>query len=134
MFVYLWIMKRDKYRKIDPAIVYKNLNDELDRLKDENSVFIYNPKGQRLLVDKDWEKHPYFRVRIRGSYAETEFMICTYRRKGWKSVGRHILKLTDPSVTTDHINTNTLDNRRCNLRPLSRVDNLRNKRALITLT
>jgi len=125
-------MKRDQYRKIDPDIVYKILNDELDQLKDENSVFIYNPKGQRLLIDKDIQQHFGFRVRIRGAYAETEFRFYSNRRKVWKSVGRHILQLTDPNITTDHINTNTLDNRRCNLRPLSKSDNSRNKRAIIT--
>lgn len=49
---------------------------------------------------------------------------------GGKTVGMHrlILGLTDPKWFTDHINHDTLDNRRSNLRPATRAQSSANRR------
>lgn len=41
---------------------------------------------------------------------------------------RYILGIYDPSIVVDHINGDTCDNRRCNLRPCSRWQNNLNKK------
>lgn len=45
-----------------------------------------------------------------------------------KKLHREILNLTDPKIVVDHINGNTFDNRRSNLRPCNHTDNVKNQR------
>lgn len=57
-------------------------------------------------------------------YAQT-----TLKKDGNKKnfkMHRLIMKVTDPNIEIDHINGNTLDNRRCNLRVCNRSENNQN--------
>jgi len=41
-------------------------------------------------------------------------------------IHREVLNITDPNIEVDHINGNKLDNRKCNLRACSRLENSKN--------
>lgn len=83
-------------------------------------------KGIYALVDDcDAELVSGYKWTVHGGYA------CTTRSKktGRKAIRMHrlILGLTDPSIIVDHINRDKLDNRRCNLRTCTELENAWNK-------
>ena len=84
-------------------------------MKDDISGIIINIKGYNLIIDKDelWriEKYKYYPSNNRGYI---------YLRRCGKNMKRIYLHReimnTQKDVICDHINGNTLDNRKCNLR------------------
>src|SRR2546426_634502 len=87
---------------------------------------IHTRKGDRILVDdEDYTVLSAFAWCTSNGYA----MRKTPRREGHRSVRMHrqILGLSfeDPRHV-DHVNGDTLDNRKCNLRICSRAENMRN--------
>ena len=91
-------------------------------------------KGYKIAVDFDdfekvsclsWEvikrsdTYIYFRARLRGVDPETGEKL--YKKKVY--LHRYIMGITDPSVVVDHINGNTLDNRKENLRVCTVAEN-----------
>ena len=91
-------------------------------------------KGYKIAVDFDdfekvlclsWEvikrsdTYIYFRARLRGVDPETGEKL--YKKKVY--LHRYIMGITDPSVVVDHINGNTLDNRKDNLRVCTVAEN-----------
>lgn len=84
------------------------------------NIFLTN--GLKVIVDdEDYEwLSKYNWYASKNKYAITKLDGLT------KSMHRLILGLTDSKILTDHINGNGLDNRRCNLRPCTPQENLRN--------
>ena len=91
-------------------------------------------KGYNVAVDFDdyekvsclsWEvmkrsdTYIYFRARLRGVDPETGEKL--YKKKVY--LHRYIMGITNPSIVVDHINGNTLDNRKENLRVCSVAQN-----------
>lgn len=54
-------------------------------------------------------------------------------KKAILNLHRYLLGVTDPKILVDHINGDTLDNRRCNLRPCNASQNTKNKTRLLKL-
>ena len=94
----------------------------------------FHVSGHRIVVDLDdfekvsclsWEvikrsdTYIYFRARLRGVDPETGDKL--YKKKVY--LHRYIMGITDPSVVVDHINGNTLDNRKENLRVCTVAEN-----------
>lgn len=89
-------------------------------------------RGMEAIVDdadfKELNKHKWYALSCNGLF---------YAARGiWKSgkcktelMHRRVLGLHPGEAEVDHKNHNTLDNRRCNLRPVTRSENLCNRRS-----
>lgn len=92
--------------------------------------FIINSKHGQFTVIVDEED--YNKIRDRSwsiSFSHTNETYCRVEsRINYKLVRlhRYILGITDSKVKVDHINGNTLDNRKCNLRICNQTQNMRN--------
>lgn len=108
--------------------IYKQFSEQLEALADSESKYHYFNKGKRfLLVDKDANiEHP-VKLHYKKLYLEVSVRKNVQGRAVEQSIGRYLLGLTDKSLIVDHINGNTLDNRKSNLRAVSVRVNTLNK-------
>lgn len=84
-------------------------NIEYDILVDEDVFNEFQNKAIHLKKYKDTK--PYAQFKQKGKNIKLH---------------RHIMGVTDRSIVVDHINGNTLDNRRINLRICTQFDNMKN--------
>ena len=91
---------------------------------DEESVklIMYNKDIVALVNKKDYEIIKYYKCSCSGGGYVT---IKSDKKK--PMLHRWLLKVTDPEITIDHINSNRSDNRRNNLRSSNEVKNAQNK-------
>ncbi|NJO48255.1 MAG: Fis family transcriptional regulator [Leptolyngbyaceae cyanobacterium RM2_2_4] len=90
-------------------------------------------KGYASTVDdEDFEKVSKFKWLYRGgSKGYASRRTSAANGKKWIHLHRFVLGITDPNVEVDHINGNSLDNRKENLRITSRVQNMRNRTHIV---
>jgi hypothetical protein len=75
---------------------------------------------------KNYTWYPKYDKKLNGFYACTNIRID--KNKYTLATMSRILLPVQPGQITDHINHNTLDNRRCNIRICTKAENNRNKR------
>lgn len=80
---------------------------------------------QVLIDDSDFPKVKRFHW---GMYKQDDRVIirCTTKNPEYKFLHRLLMGVTDPKLVVDHINGDTLDNRRKNLRVCTSAQNVRN--------
>ncbi|MCU5510288.1 HNH endonuclease [Bacillus cereus] len=87
------------------------------------SVTRKNGDSYDVIVDDDFESHTNVLYKS-GSYGKHYFSL--WRDGKHKRLHRVILGIDDPDIVVDHINGDTLDNRKCNLRACSHLENQKN--------
>jgi len=95
--------------------------------------FILLDKGQKTLVDAidfEWLSHYNWYAEWKKEYKDGAWVVkASIRGKlGPTSMSRFILNVTDPELLIDHIDHNTLNHRRQNLRIVTRSQNQQNRR------
>lgn len=87
-------------------------------------IYLYNAhldKIAEIIIDKeDIEKINKYRWHLNNGYAKTTI------NKRTTSIHRIILNLTDENLVVDHIDGNPLNNRKCNLRICTQLENAKN--------
>jgi hypothetical protein len=83
-----------------------------------NKEIIVDDEDAHIYTSRTWYLHYQ-----RGSF----YCVWNSRSKGVKRLHREIMRVNDPSIQVDHINHNTLDNRKCNLRKCTNAQNGRNR-------
>lgn len=85
-------------------------------------IKVITKKGEEILIDaEDFEKVR----RYSWCISKTGYPVANISGKVTK-LHRYLLGLTNPKIIVDHINRNTLDNRKCNLRICTALENARN--------
>ena len=123
------------FKTVPQAIIFKQQEKELEEkrrklklkekqplLKDELGNFIIIIKNTKILIDEeDYNKISMFRIEITIGYP----ILNIEKRK--VRLSRFLMNCNDPNLQVDHINNIPLDNRKCNLRIVTHVQNNYNK-------
>lgn len=86
-----------------------------------------------LLIDnKDFKKIKLFHWYAAKKFTDKTFYVVRHYytidgKRNNQGIHRFLLNITDPNILVDHINGNGLDNRRCNLRIVTKSENQKNR-------
>lgn len=94
---------------------YWLMDGQLDGLLDENSKILCFKSGRRILVDSDFDLKC-IEFKLKDGYVGVLHCPTINGKKYRKILSRSIMGLVKGDGILDHINRNTLDNRKCNLR------------------
>ena len=92
--------------------------------KDMGSYTIVFVGGKEVFLDKDIYEKYYKTLYLRKTKDYISVQVFTGKKE---TLARLIMNVSDPQKHIDHINGNTLDNRRVNLRVVSHQENMMNK-------
>ena len=88
----------------------------------------------KIQIDEDdWQKISHLPWRRLG-INNKPYMVCKMNGMNSYRMHRLIMGVNDPKIIIDHINGDTFDNRKCNLRICTQNDNVRNCKIPITNT
>ena len=111
--------------------MYYKGSPDLDTYKSKNTYIIHDDcvvlkttKGEEFIVDLIDLELTQTRT---WCISKTGYLVATYKGKTIK-LHRYLLGLTDPSQIVDHINGDSLDNRRSNLRICNQNQNSKNSK------
>lgn len=99
--------------------VLQQLNSRFCKKKNKAGNYVYIIKNQEIVIDKDM----YALMSIYNWYLSRGYIINTKNER----LSRLIMNCTDQSLVVDHINGNTFDNRKCNLRIVTKAQNALNR-------
>lgn len=92
-----------------------------------NQIEVTLNKGIKMLIDSDvWDLFKHKKWFAVNSHARGNFYVMRASYGKTETLHRLIMGVNDRNVFVDHINHNTLDNRKCNLRLCTRSENARN--------
>lgn len=84
--------------------------------KDGNYIFII--KNTEIIIDKEM-----YQLMLSNTWHISRHYVINSKKQ---SLSRLVLKCTEPELVVDHINGNTYDNRKCNLRVVTKAQNSMN--------
>ncbi len=98
----------------------KELKIKMCKLKNKDGNYIFMLKDKEIIIDKD----TYPLMYMHSWYISSNYVVCNLGR-----LSRILMNCTNSDLIVDHINGNTYDNRKCNLRIVTSSQNAMNKSA-----